>query len=154
MTFALTSPVTGGAQTGFTTPAAGIGVDTPPDINAKQWTVTSVSGMPSVDVNSVSKPFTITMWRPQVLKTVPQANVATGIITKVPINTYKIIVRKGASPAANQVPILAKITATIDVPAGTDSYEPEEIRAMVSLLVGALNQASAGIGDTLVSGVL
>jgi hypothetical protein len=88
------------------------------------------------------------------MKTLPAPNPVTGIIKQVPKNVYKVIVRKGAVPYANQQAQIAMINATIEVPAGTDTYEPEEIRAMLSLFVGALNQISSGFGDTAVTGIL
>lgn len=154
MTVTISSPVTGGAQTGFTTPSITLVTDIAPSVNGKQYAVSAVSGMPSVDVHSVSKPYTVTIMRPASMKTLPAPNPVTGIIKQVPKNTYKVIVRKGAVPYANQQAQIAMINATIDVPAGTDTYEPEEIRAMISLFIGALNQISSGLGDTSVTGIL
>jgi hypothetical protein len=53
MTVTVSSPVTGGAQTGFTTPSITLTTDVAPSINGKQYAATAVSGMPSVDVHSV-----------------------------------------------------------------------------------------------------
>jgi len=38
------------------------------------------------------------------------------------------------------------------LPAGSESYDAANVRAMISVLVGALNNLSASIGDTLISG--
>jgi len=155
MAITITSPVTGAAQTGFVTPTYTLVADTPPASNAKQWAVTAVGGTQTgVDVHSVSKPFTIAVFRPAQLKPLPQANVPTGIIKNVPSNTYKVITRKGASVAANQAPVIDRISTIIDVFAGTDSFEPTDVQAMIALHIGALSQVSAGIGDTALSGVL
>jgi hypothetical protein len=40
------------------------------------------------------------------------------------------------------------------VPAGTDTYEPEELRAMISLHFGAGWAQASGIADTVISGVI
>lgn len=155
MTVALSSPVTGGAQTGFTAPTYTIVTDQAPSNNGKQYAVTALGGtQANVDVHTVSKPFTVSVFRPSSLKTLPQANPVTGVIKSIPNNVYKIIVRKGVNPAVNQNPIVASVNCAISVPAGADTYEPEDIRAMISLAVGALNQVSAGLGDTTVSGIL
>lgn len=155
MTIALTSPITGGAQTGFTSPTYTIVTDYPPSNNGKQYAVSALGGTQSgVDVHSVSKPFTITVLRPANLKALPAANPVTGVIKTIPKNTYKIIVRKGAVPGANQNPITAVIRCDLEIPAGTDTNEPEELRAMISAFIGALNQISAGLGDTVTSGIL
>jgi len=155
VTISLSTPITGAAQTGFTTPTYTLTTDTPPNVNGKQWAVSAIGGTQTgVDINTVSKPFTISFFRPPVLKVLPAANPTTGVIKNVPVNTYKMIVRKGALPAANQTAQVCRTTVQIDVPAGTDTYEPEDVRAMLSAAIGALSQISAGIGDTCVTGVL
>lgn len=155
MSFAPASPITGAAVAGLTSPTYTIVTDVAPNINGKQYAVSALGGTQTgVDVNSVSKPFSISFFRPAVLKTLPQANPVTGVIKNVPMNTYKLITRKGALPAANQVPMTARISTVIEVPAGSDTYEPEELRAMISAHFGTgWNQAS-GIADTVVSGVI
>jgi hypothetical protein len=72
----------------------------------------------------------------------------------VPKNSWKIIVRKGVVPLAGQPASNLIIKMEIDVPAGSDTADAPNIRAAISAAVGALNQQSAGLGDTLVSGVL
>jgi len=155
MSFAPSTPITGAAVSGLTSPTYTIVTDVAPNINGKQYAVSALGGTQTgVDVNSVSKPFSISFFRPASLRTLPQANPVTGVIKNVPLNTYKLITRKGAAPAANQAPIVARITTVIEVPAGTDTYEPEELRAMISAHFGTgWNQAS-GIADTVISGVI
>lgn len=155
MSFAPTSPVTGAAVTGLTSPTFTLIADTAPSINGKQYAVSALGGTQTgVDVNSVSKPFSISFFRPAVLRTLPQANPVTGIIKNVPTNTYKLITRKGALPSASQVPMTARITTVIEIPAGTDTYEPEELRAMISAHFGTGWAAASGIADTVTTGVL
>jgi len=156
MSVSLTTPITGSAQTGFTAPTYTIVTDTAPAPNAKQWAVTGIGGTQTgVDVHSVSKPFTLTFFRPLSLKMLPPAAVSTGIIppNKIGKNVYLFKVRKGAAPAANQIPQVAELDVRIAIPAGTDTYEPEDIRAAISCLIGSLTQFSAGLGDTAVTGV-
>lgn len=155
MAITLTSPVTGGAQTGFTSPTYTLTVDTAPSLNGKQYAITALGGTQTgVDAHSVSKPFTVTFFKPVVLKPLPPANPVTGIIKSIPMNTYKVLVRKGAVPLINQAAQVATVDIKLNIPAGTDTYEPEDIRAMISLAVGALTQLSAGMGDTAVSGIM
>lgn len=155
MSFAPTTPLTGAAVTGLTSPTYTHVADTAPNINGKQFAVTALGGtQTNVETHSVSKPFTISFFRPPVLRTLPQANPVTGVLKNVPMNTYKLITRKGVLPAANQNAIVARITTTIEVPAGSDTYEPEDLRAMVSAHFGAGWAQASGIADTLVSGVL
>jgi len=155
MSFAPTSPVTGATVSGLTSPTYTLTTDVAPNINGKQYAVSALGGTQTgVDVNSVSKPFTMTFFRPQQLKVLPSPNPTTGVIKSIPINSYKFISRKGAVPSVNQTTQVARITTTIDVPAGTDTYEPEELRAMLSAHVGTLSQQASGIADTILTGVL
>jgi len=155
MTITISSPITGAAQTGFTSPTYTVTTDTPPSVNGKQVAVTALGGTQSgVDTHSVSKPFTCTVTRPSVLKVLPQVNPTTGVIKNIPINTYKAITRKGVIPAVNQMAMVAKVTSIIDIPAGSDTYEPANIRAMLSAHIGLLTQISASLGDTVVTGLL
>lgn len=155
MSFAPTSPVTGAAVTGLTTPTYTLTTDVAPNINGKQYAVTALGGTQTgVDVNTVSKPFSISFFRPAVLKTLPQANPVTGVIKNVPMNTYKLITRKGVQPAVNQTNMTARITTIIEVPAGSDTYEPEDLRAMLSAHFGVGWAQASGIADTVVSGII
>lgn len=155
MTVSISSPVTGGAQTGLTSPTYTLTTDIAPSPNGKQYAVSALGGtQTNVDVHSVSKPFTVSVFKPQVLRILPAANPVTGIIKSIPTNTYKVIVRKGANSNANNTPKPILITGVIEVPAGVDTYEPEELRAALSLFIGTLSQVSSGLGDTCVTGLL
>lgn len=155
MSFIPASPVTGAAVSGLTTPTYTIAADVAPSINGKQFAVTALGGTQTgVDTNTVSKPFTITFFRPVALKTLPQVNPTTGVIKNIPMNQYKLITRKGIQPAANQMLMVARITTIIEVPAGSDTYEPEELRAMISAHAGTMWAQASGIADTVITGVL
>ncbi len=155
MSFAPASPVTGAAVSGLTSPTYTIAADTAPSINGKQYAVTALGGTQTgVDVNTVSKPFSISFFRPASLRALPQANPVTGIVKNVPMNTYKLITRKGVAPAANQSIMTARITTVIEVPAGSDTYEPEDIRAMISAHFGVGSAQADGISQTVLTGVL
>lgn len=149
----ITSPVTGGAQTGFTGPTYTFVADTAPDSNGKQFAVSNLGGTQAgVDVSSVSRPFTVTWIRPKVLKTLGAQNPVTGVISNVPRNVYKLITRKGVTVLAGQPSQTMLVTTTIEVPAGSDAADPSNVRAALSAHAGALNQQSAGLGDTATSG--
>jgi len=155
MTFALTSPVTGGAQTGLTSPTHSYTVDLAPDNNGKQYAVTALGGTQTgATLHSVASPFTVTMVRPRVFRSLGKPNPTTGLIRDVPRNTYKLLTRKGVLPLAGQPYTTMLIATVIDVPAGADTADPVNIRTGLSAHFGALIQQSAGIGDTVVSGIL
>lgn len=155
MTIAFTSPITGTAQTGLTTPTYTHVADTAPSINGKQVAVTALGGTQTgVNVHSVAAPFTISAFRPANFKQLGKANPVTGLISNVPKNQYKVITRKGVLPLAGQPYQVMQVTTIIDVPAGSDVADPANIRAALSAHIGALSQQSAGVGDTTVSGVI
>lgn len=155
MAFSPSSPVTGGSQTGLTSPTYTLSSDVAPDVNGKQYAVTALGGTQTdVAAHSVSSPFTITFFRPKVYKTLGAVDPVTGQLKNVPMNVYKIIARKGVIPLAGQPSAVMRATLTMEVPAGADSADSEDIRAALSCLFGVLSSTSAGIGDTLVSGVV
>lgn len=156
MSITWNTPLTGGAQTGFTTPSYTLSTDTaPPGNPGKQVAVTALGGTQAgVTTHSVASPFTINATRPANLRVLGQPNPVTGVVSAVPTNTYKVIVRKGVTPLAGQAFRTAVLTANCDIPAGADSADPANIRAAFSAFVGALNQQSAGLGDLAVSGIL
>lgn len=154
MTFNVTSPVTGAAQTGFTSPTYTLTADTAPDVNGRQWAVTAVGGTQTgVTVHSVASPFTITVSRPKVFRVLGKPNPITGLVKEVPMNTYTVLVRKGTTPLANQPFSTLMVRTTVQVPAGTDTNDAANVRAALSLAIGALSQQAAGLGDTGVSGI-
>lgn len=155
MAFSLTTPVTGAAQTGLTSPTYTIALDTSPDATARQYAVTALGGTQTgVTASSVSSPFTTAMWRPKAFQQLGKPNPVTGLITRVGRNVYKVITRKGVTLLAGQ-PIQNLIISTvIEVPAGADLADSANVRASLSMHFGALAQATSGIGDTTVLGVL
>jgi len=155
MSFGPSSPVTGGAQTGLTSPTYTITADTPPNASSEQYAVTALGGTQTgVSAHSVSNPFTITMERPANFRQIGTANPSTGVISNIPNNVYKLRVRKGVEPASGQ-PIRNVIAELkVSVPAGADENDAVSVRAAMSLLAGALWSNSSGIGDVLIDGIL
>jgi hypothetical protein len=155
MSFTLTSPITGTAQTGLTGPTYTLLSDLAPDNNGKQVAVSALGGTQTgVTVHSVASPFTITFVRPKVFRSLGKPNPTTGLVKDVPRNTYKCITRKGVTPLVNQPFQNLQITTIIDVPAGSDTYDSANIRAALSAHIGALSQQSAGAGDSVISGII
>lgn len=153
MSVSFTSPITGGAQTGLTSPTYTFVVDQAPSLNGKQYAVTALGGTQAgVDLSSVQRPFTLTVTRPPTYKQVKKD--AAGKVVGIPKNTHKFIVRKGVTVSAAGDLSVCNMYIVLDIPAGAEQYDPVNLRAALSLLVGALNQQSAGWGDTTVSGIL
>lgn len=155
MAFAPTSPITGSTQTGLTTPSYTIAVDSNPDNNGKQYYVSGLGGTQTgVNSHSVASPFTLSMFRPKVLKGLSPVNPVTGVLRAVPMNTYKVITRKGVIPLAGQAVKTAVLKTELDIPAGSDFADPLSIRAAISAHIGLLTQISNEIGNTVVTGTI
>ncbi|DAD50190.1 TPA_asm: coat protein [ssRNA phage Gerhypos.3_27] len=152
----LTSPVTGAAQSGLTSPTYTLSVDVAPDTNGRQYAVTALGGtQTNVLTNTPGTPFTITIVRPKAFKTLG-ARSSIGLNSSFPRNNWKVIVRKsvlvdtyGQNPSQ-----VAVATLDIAVPAGVETADVASMRAMLSLLIGSLNQFSASFGDSLATGVM
>lgn len=155
MTVSITSPVTGASETGLTSPTYTHVADQAPDTNAKQVAVTALGGTQTgVVAHSVAAPFTCSVFRPKAFKTLGKTNPVTGQLPSVPMNTYKVITRKGVLPLAGQPYSIARMTTIIEIPAGSDVADPSNLRAMQSMHIGVLDQVSSGLGDTTIAGVL
>lgn len=152
----LTSPVTGSAQTGFTSPSFTVVADSAPNAYSKQYAVTAAggTGLSTVDVHAASSPFTITFSRPANARSAPTPNPITGVMGNSPRNVYSVIVRKGEKPGVSQNPQTAVLRCDFAVVAGADVTEPDDVRAALSFLLGCLSQQSAGLGDTLINNIL
>lgn len=155
MSFNLTTPVTGGAQSGFTSPTYTVAADSPPANNAKQWYVSAIGGTQAgVSIHSATNPFTIAQWKPNVIKGLNAVNPLSGVMPKVLSNVYKTVIRKGVIPLAGQPNQIATCTIVLDIPAGADLADFANVRALLSAAVGVLNQQSSGLGDTLIFGTI
>lgn len=155
MAVSLSSPVTGAAQTGLTSPTYTLSADTNPANEARQWVVTALGGTQTgVLPHSISSVFTLAYWRPRVYKTLQFVVTAVGQQVKsVPRNVHKSITRKGVL-CASGVTSQMTITTEISLPAGAESYDSLSCKAALSAHIGGLTQQSAGWGETLVSGTL
>jgi len=156
MSITWTSPITGAAQTGLTSPTYTTTADTAPAGNpGKQVAVTALGGTQSgVSVHSVASPFVLNFIRPATLKQLGSPNPVTGVISNVPNNVYKLVTLKGVTPLTGQPIKAMSIMTTISVPAGADTADAQNIRAALSAHLGALSQQSAGFGDLTINGVL
>jgi hypothetical protein len=155
MTWAPTSPVTGGTMSQFTTPTYTLTTDVATAINGKQHAVTTIGGtQTNVRAHAVSDPFTFAMYRPTNPRSLPAPNPVTGKYPPPPMNTYGGVLRKGVNFAASNAPAVMQMTLKSDVPAGADAYDSANVRAAVCLFVGLFTQQSQGYGDLLVNGIL
>jgi hypothetical protein len=155
MAFAPTSPITGAAQTGLTSPTYTIAQDSNPDNNGKQVYVSALGGTQTgVLAHSVAAPFTLSMFRPKTLKVLAPLNPVTGVLRSVPMNTYKVLTRKGLLPLAGQSYKTGMVRTELDIPAGADLADPLSVRAMLSAHIGLLTQISNALGDSALTGTI
>jgi len=155
MTISLTSPITGTAQTGLTSPTYTLTSDVAPDVNGRQWAVTALGGTQTgVSSHSISAPFTVTVTRAKNPKGPPPVNADGFMRGNVARNPVVVLTRKGVVPVTGQAPVVMLIRTEISVPAGADNADSVSVRAALSAHIGALSQQSSGIGDTAATGVL
>lgn len=154
MSIALTSPVTGGGATGLSSPTYTHVADIAPNAEGKQYAVTALGGTQTgVIIHSGSSPFTGTFTRPKVFKNLGKPDL-NGLIRDVPTNTYTFLTRKGVLPLVGQPYRTCLIRTTMEVPAGADVADPQNIRAALSFHSGSLWQLSAGFGDLAVNQIM
>ena len=151
MPFAPSSPVTGGPQTGLTSPTYTLVADYAPASHGKQYYVSALGGTQTgVEVNSLSNPFTTTFFKVAAPKALPPVN-ASGGLQSVPKNVFKWNVRKGLEVLSGQPRQVGLFELSMSIPAGADVQDPESMRAALSLLFGIAWAESANIGTTLVT---
>lgn len=156
MAYSPTSPVTGTAQTGLTSPTFTIALDTSPEgNNGKQYAVTALGGTQTgVLAHSVASPFTLNFYRPKILRILQAVTNQLVLVGRVPKNTYGLVTRKGVVVLAGQPAQPMIIRTTIEVPAGADTADAASVRSALSAHFGLLSQQSAGIGDTTINAIL
>lgn len=154
MAITISSPITGSAQTGLTSPTYTVVVDQSSD-NTKQVAVTALGGTQTgVTTHSATNPFSLQIQKPKVFKTLGSANPGTGIIANVPVNTFRVVTKKGVMPASQQAPRLMTIDTSLHIVSGSDFYDPQNVRAAIAAHIGLLQQISAGLGDLTVTGIM
>lgn len=146
--------INGSAQNGgFTTPTFTTAASSTTFPNGKGYVVTAKGGTQpgTVDVHSASRPFSLLASKPATVRGLPALN-ASGVLPFVPVNKYGLSTRKGVTVLTGQASVNASISSTLSVPAGADVADPSNLRAMISAHIGALQQMSAEIGETALTG--
>lgn len=155
MSINLSSPVTGAAQSGLTSPTYTVVGDAAPAANMRQYAVTALGGTQAgVTTHSTNSPFTISFVRPVLYKALGTVNPSTGLVRAVPKNVHKVITRKGMTVLSGQPIATGIITTSIEVPAGVDLADPANLKAALSLHIGALDQLTSELGLLCLTGIL
>lgn len=151
--FNLTSPLTGTPITGLTSPTYTFVSGTGPTQRSKQYTVSQLGGTQTgVTTHSISRPFTLTFFAPERVRGLPAPNPVTGVIKSIPTNTYRQVVRCGVAPYSGATPVPARYIQILEIPAGAETNDQAQLKALLSSGSGAFVQQINGIFDTLVSG--
>jgi hypothetical protein len=145
-----TGNVTGGGFTASTYTTTDSSTTIP---NGKVAVVTAEGGTnpAAVDVHSASRPFSIAVLRPPVVRILPPLNAA-GILPNVPINQYTISVRKGMTPLAGQASVVGSVEIRVKIPAGCDLADPANVGAMIDLASSAFEAEAENIRLAALSG--
>lgn len=155
MSFTPSSPVTGAAVTGLTSPTYTITADTAPAPNAKQYYVSATGGTQTgVTLHTVGNPFVVSAWRPVSLAISSFFSALTGFRSKNPVNRYKVNVVKGTTPVLGAPIQNVVIRMEIEVPAGSETNDAVNVAAAFSLAGGTLFAQANGILDTVKTGTL
>lgn len=153
---ALSSPFTGATMTGYlTTPTYTVAADLAPAANGRQYAVTALGGTQTgVAVSSVANPFTLTVFKPALLKQAPPLTSAGVFSAPVAKNVWRQIIRKGLLPLAGQSPIVGSVDISISLPAGCTDADANSVAALLSAAIGSLNDQSTAIMTMAKTGVV
>lgn len=154
MSISLSSPITGAAITGLTSPTFTVVQDVAPPLGvSKSWYVSALGGTQTgVSTHTIASPFTISWKHPATLAA--PGVVGTDGAYRAPTrrNVYELITRKGAEPIVGQANRLNLIRTRFEIEAGVETADPEQLYAALSAHIGALTQIQNGIRDTLLTG--
>lgn len=141
MAFNPTSPVTGAAITGLTSPTYTLSAMQAPFPHAKQYYVSALGGTQTgVSAHMADNPFTATAFVPANYRSIGNPNPVTGLISLFPKNVTRHVIRKGLLPLAGQRIQVGSIDISQTIPAGSESADPLGLAAMYSLAAGLMTQ--------------
>lgn len=153
------SPITGAAVTGLTSPTYTYTEDST-DQNSRKFVVTALGGTQTgVEVHSIGSPFFLQVSRQPQLKSLPKPN-NLGIYPSIPVNEFRIKGVKGATVNGSVAGVSSETLCTLDcrlrVPAGVElsTNDPEELKALLSFLCGFMFSNASGIYDLASTGLL
>lgn len=123
------------------------------DANSKSYAVTALGGtQTNVRAHTAGDPFTASIRRFP-YKAKPAANPVTGAYPNVPMNRKEIFVRKGLKIDSAGTIRVGNVRISIELPAGCETSDAVNVAAMASFSIGLLNEESADLVDTLITGL-
>jgi len=147
-----TSPVTGAAVTGLTSPTYTLTAIAAANAWSKAYAVTALGGTQTgVSVSSTSNPFTVTAYQPQNIRILNAVD-ANNVLRNVPYNTWGVRTNKGMLPLAGQAYKNGTAETRFSIPAGSDLADAPSINALVSAHAGVVYQQADGMAITIKTG--
>lgn len=158
MAFSPTSPITGAAVTGLTTPTMTFVEDQAPNGNQRKFVVTQLGGTQTgCEVHSNASPYYVLVTRPAQSKPLPRINPQTGQYVSVPKNEYRVQFFKGAT-IGSTVPQedVILMDARFRVPAGIDlaANDTEELKTLLSFIGGFFYSNASGLYDLITTNLI
>jgi len=151
--FSPDSSITGAAQTGLTSPTYTLASDLAPDVNTRQYVVTALGGTQTgARESTAGDPFTLTLKKTP-YKALPAKNPVNGSYGNVPLNRVEQLFRKGLKIDSAGTIRNGNVRVIVELPAGSETNDAVNIRALWSFVIGLLTEESADIGDSTVAGV-
>jgi len=153
MSITFTSPLAYPAGfVGFTSPTATLTSDKAPDLRSSQVMVSALGGTQTgVRIHRPSDPFTLTLKNPAKYAVAPVVDANGNVVGTVPLNVFTGLVRKGLYVVGTQVRV-GYFRWEIGVPAGADSVDAPNVRAMCGLGMGSIADRAGSITEGVMNG--
>jgi len=148
-----TSPITGATVPGFTSPTYSVTQDASSPYGPKHYLVTTIGGTQAgVVAHSTAKPFTMTYHPPKTWQRPPKAN-KNGIFPAPGRNVQKVYSVHAVDYATGSTAD-ATIMTQISIPAGAESFDGANVKALIAAHIGLLSQQASGLADTTITGIV
>jgi hypothetical protein len=151
--FSPDASITGATQSAFTTPTYTLAADLAPDVNSRQYVVTALGGTQTdVRASTAGDPFTLTVKKTP-YKAIPVRNPVNGSYGNVPLNRVELLFRKGMQIDSLDTLRTGNLRIITEIPAGAESNDPANIKALLCFAIGLLVEESQDIADSQIAGV-
>lgn len=148
------TPITGAAVTGLTSPTYTLVLDGGGEQNQLAYIISALGGtQTNVQTHNVLTPFQLIETRPKVVRSaVNIPATAIGLQTQVPVNEHRLMTRKGVAVNGSGAYARAFIETRFVVPGPAVYYDLSNLKAMLSCHVGALVQDPDKIINMITNG--
>lgn len=138
--FDITTPITGVAISGLTSPTYTLAADMAPNNASRQSIVVALGGTQTgVRSHSPSDPFSFTVSKNPIPAPYPKLGL-NGLASKTGRNKITILVRKGTIPLAGQVPQVSDLRIETNVVSGAETNDKANLAALYSAGIALLQR--------------